>query len=305
MDEQLNESVLAYLQSQQLENTLLGDIAGALQVDTSVLSNSTLPSLNDVFAAVHEEETVDPVLEKKFKAYESLLKSRGYFQGTEEGSQEYNDRLNKARDRFFQKFSGKQAVQKKEEVDQYANLTQEEKNAKADEIKAQGNQHIQNQEYEQALKCYTTAIKLNPQNHIYYGNRAAAHVYLQNYEQSIADSNEALRVNPQYARAYSRLGYAYFQLDEFDKAIESYETGLEIDPSSRELKTGLDETKQKIELINRQKAAQENMKNLFSGNAQGGAALAGMFGGAGQGNSGAGQGSEGGVPAFDPSASCI
>jgi len=41
--------------------------------------------------------------------------------------------------------------------------------------KDEGNDHFKNQRFPQAVQAYTEAIKRDPQNHVYYSNRAAAY----------------------------------------------------------------------------------------------------------------------------------
>ena len=56
-----------------------------------------------------------------------------------------------------------------------------------DALKEEGNIAFGNGNFRQAVKCYTSAIELNPGNHIYYANRANANIELDNYTQAVAD----------------------------------------------------------------------------------------------------------------------
>lgn len=63
-----------------------------------------------------------------------------------------------------------------------------------------------------AVEKYSEAIEADPNNAIYYGNRAAAYSQLNQHEQAVYDAKKALQVNPDYSKAYSRLGYLILAL---------------------------------------------------------------------------------------------
>jgi len=46
----------------------------------------------------------------------------------------------------------------------------------ADQLKAKGNQAFKDKDYDAAIDFFTRAIKLDPNNHIFFSNRSAAYV---------------------------------------------------------------------------------------------------------------------------------
>ncbi|MCL2939322.1 MAG: tetratricopeptide repeat protein, partial [Trichodesmium sp. MAG_R02] len=62
-----------------------------------------------------------------------------------------------------------------------------------------GDAYFRNQKYEKALEAYTQAIKLNPNDGLYYSQRANAHEKLGNYEQSKLDLQKARQKNTDFA----------------------------------------------------------------------------------------------------------
>lgn len=62
----------------------------------------------------------------------------------------------------------------------------------ASEYKEKGNQHFQKGEYEAAVRSYTCALELEPQNAVLYSNRALAYFKLNDFEKSLTDSSYAL-----------------------------------------------------------------------------------------------------------------
>ena len=48
---------------------------------------------------------------------------------------------------------------------------------------------------------YSKAIELDPNNAVYYANRAAAHIRLENFGLALTDGTQAIEINPQYVKA--------------------------------------------------------------------------------------------------------
>ncbi|KAK2158456.1 hypothetical protein LSH36_170g04057 [Paralvinella palmiformis] len=80
---------------------------------------------------------------------------------------------------------------------------------KAQAAKNKGNKYFKAAKYDQAIKCYTEAIRICPPENkqeiaTFYQNRAAAYEQLKNYDQVIADCTEALKYNNKYVKALFR-----------------------------------------------------------------------------------------------------
>jgi len=61
--------------------------------------------------------------------------------------------------------------------------------------------------YEEAIKLYTEAISIWPNNAIYYANRAAAYSCVRKFEEAAQDCELSIQRDPSYGKAYSRLGF--------------------------------------------------------------------------------------------------
>lgn len=88
----------------------------------------------------------------------------------------------------------------------------------AQAVKLKGNKYFKGQKYDQAIKCYTEAISLCPEENktdlaMYYQNRAAAYEQQKNYEQVLADASKAIEFNTKYSKAFMRRARAYEQLN--------------------------------------------------------------------------------------------
>lgn len=69
---------------------------------------------------------------------------------------------------------------------------------------------------------YTKAINLDPNNAVYYSNRAFAHIRLENFGSAIADATKSLELDPTYIKAYYRRGDARFALGQLKESLSDF-----------------------------------------------------------------------------------
>lgn len=74
-------------------------------------------------------------------------------------------------------------------------------------VRLAGNAFLANKRAADAAKSYTKAIELDPENAVYYCNRAAAFTMQEDFSSAVEDCLAAISLNPKYAKAFSRLGY--------------------------------------------------------------------------------------------------
>ncbi|CAK4595664.1 unnamed protein product [Aphanomyces euteiches] len=212
----------------------------------------------------------NPALWQKWLA---KLETKGFFNGVSEGTSEYNELYNKALSKFKEKFGSESKT---------PSLSKEEKEAKAESLKASGNAALSAKDYVKAEDLYLQAISYSeagPNSHIYFSNLAAAQMYLEKYDDVIDNCEKSIALNPKYVKAYSRLGSAYVQLGDYSSAIDAYSRGLEVDPTNEMSKSGLQDARKHQQPQSRaaapatSSAAGAGMPDL--------SALAGMMGGAG------------------------
>lgn len=119
----------------------------------------------------------------------------------------------------------------------------------AEKHKAQGNLHMQRKEFQQAVECYSQALKISPagpQSHVYFSNRAAAHVSLKKFNEAIVDSERSLSLKPEYGKAHARLGLAYYLLGNYRQAMEAYTVALKMEPDNKSSKNYLEKAAKRL-----------------------------------------------------------
>lgn len=70
----------------------------------------------------------------------------------------------------------------------------------AEQLKRQGNSALQEGNMEEAIRLYSEAIRLDPDNHILYSNRSAAYARVQEYEKALEDAEKTVTLNPDWAK---------------------------------------------------------------------------------------------------------
>lgn len=89
---------------------------------------------------------------------------------------------------------------------------------KVEELKNSGNAFLENENYIQAIRAYTDAIRLAPKNPILYLNRATALMrrkYLGDNYESLRDCHRALHLDPHYIKAHFRLARSLYEISQY------------------------------------------------------------------------------------------
>lgn len=121
---------------------------------------------------------------------------------------------------------------KKKEAEEYINPEISE------EANNKGNELYKKQDYVNALKEYTEAVKRNPKLAKYYSNRAAAYIKLMSLAEALNDCEKAIELDNNFLRAHQRLCNVQMMMKRYHKAMGSYEKALKLFPNDTELKEG-------------------------------------------------------------------
>ncbi|KAJ6623068.1 hypothetical protein B0H10DRAFT_2011004 [Mycena sp. CBHHK59/15] len=98
-------------------------------------------------------------------------------------------------------------------------------------LKAQGNTLHEKGEHQAAYEKYSEAIKEDPNNAVFYANRAASSLALKEFLDAAHDAEKATKLDPTYAKAWARLANAAQGLGAWAKCFDAWESALACIPS--------------------------------------------------------------------------
>jgi tetratricopeptide (TPR) repeat protein len=85
--------------------------------------------------------------------------------------------------------------------------------------------------YDEAIKAYDEAIRLDPNLDGAWYNKGLAIYYQGKYADAIKCYDEAIRLNPNYADAWNNKGGALYNQDKYDEAIKCYDEAIRLNPN--------------------------------------------------------------------------
>lgn len=140
-------------------------------------------------------------------------------------------------------------------------------------FKDKGNKKYQEQKYEEALRLYSTAIEMCPeedvnkemkeQKAVFYGNRAACFMQMGKHTDVVKDCESALMLNPNYVKALFRKIQAEEALGRYVDAIHSCQQLIVCEPDkSREIELKIDTFRQRLEEEKQQNNQSSNSNNI-------------------------------------------
>lgn len=119
----------------------------------------------------------------------------------------------------------------------------EVKNADAQELKKAGNDAFARGNWKMAVEHFSSAIKLDPTDQVFYSNRSGAYANLARYEEALRDALKCVELKPDWWKGWSRKGYAEYHLNEFGASEQSYERGMKLSPHEKSLVEGRDKAR--------------------------------------------------------------
>jgi tetratricopeptide (TPR) repeat protein len=93
-----------------------------------------------------------------------------------------------------------------------------------------GTDHLQEEEYDEAIAVLNKALELNPKYAEAYLNRGIAYKHKNQHDQAISDYSRVLEIDPKDARAYCNRGNIHIEKGRYDQAISDYTHALRINP---------------------------------------------------------------------------
>ncbi|XP_051014092.1 protein unc-45 homolog B [Acomys russatus] len=108
--------------------------------------------------------------------------------------------------------------------------------AEAAQLKEEGNQHFQRQDYKAATKSYSQALKLTKDKAllaILYRNRAACGLKMESYAQAASDASRAIDINSADIKALYRRCQALEHLGKLDQAFKDVQRCATLEPRNQ------------------------------------------------------------------------
>jgi Flp pilus assembly protein TadD len=135
---------------------------------------------------------------------------------------------------------------------------------KAEEAKKSGNTAFSGGNYQMAIKFFTEAITLMPEEKAYYSNRSAAYMKLKQLDQAVEDGRKCVELAPKWGKGYSRLASALLLQGEAEEAVSIYAQGIACDPSNTTLTKGLAQAQARLndQTKNGKKRKKEDQEGL-------------------------------------------
>ncbi len=93
-----------------------------------------------------------------------------------------------------------------------------------------GNIYKRRQLHDLALRDYSEAIRLRPDQPLFYNNRGVTYYETGKPDLAIPDFDQAIRLNPKYAEAYNNRGNAYKAMKQNERAIQDYDQAISLRP---------------------------------------------------------------------------
>jgi stress-induced-phosphoprotein 1 len=91
----------------------------------------------------------------------------------------------------------------------------------------------------EAIEHYSSAIRVDGANHVYFSNRSAAYLQKGDAHNALEDADACLGLNPEFSKGYSRKGAALHGLKRYNDSIAAYEKGLAKFPGDAGITKGL------------------------------------------------------------------
>jgi tetratricopeptide (TPR) repeat protein len=99
------------------------------------------------------------------------------------------------------------------------------------ELIEKGNMSFNKSKYEEAVKWYDQALKIDPKSTVALNGKGLVFNKLGRYEEAITWFDKALKIDPYFAYALNNKGVTLANLGRYEEAITWYDKAIEIDPN--------------------------------------------------------------------------
>jgi len=116
--------------------------------------------------------------------------------------------------------------------------------------KERGTKAFRAKDFAGAVKGYSEALAINPEDHALLSNRSAAYGSLEKFKEAWQDAKECVRLRPDWPKGYARLGFGLVHLFRLEEAQKAYQDGLNLEPDKdveKTLRAGLEDVAAKLD----------------------------------------------------------
>lgn len=107
----------------------------------------------------------------------------------------------------------------------------ESKKGKLEKILKEAKEYYNREAYDVAIKLYTQALEIDPNNDLTYNDRGVAYRRLDQLEQAIVDYNKAIQLNPNASAYYCNRASAYYNSKQYEPALADLNKTIQLDPN--------------------------------------------------------------------------
>ncbi|XP_017164673.1 hsp70-Hsp90 organizing protein 1 isoform X1 [Poecilia reticulata] len=129
--------------------------------------------------------------------------------------------------------SRKSKENKENEARKETNIT-DNMTKKSASLTEKGIKLVQEGQYAQAACMFTEAIKCDPKDYRFFGNRSYCYYCLEQYPQALGDAERSIELAPEWAKGYFRKGRALIGMKRYSEAEKAMEQVLKLDKNCEE-----------------------------------------------------------------------
>ncbi|XP_065194292.1 serine/threonine-protein phosphatase 5-like [Sycon ciliatum] len=130
----------------------------------------------------------------------------------------------------------------------------EEEKVKAEDLKTKANKFFNDKQFPEAIELYSEAIKVNPSNAIYFGNRSIAYLRTESYGWALDDATKAISLDSSYLKGYYRRATANMALGKYKAALTDYDAVAKARPRDADARAKYQECEKIVRRMRFEKA---------------------------------------------------
>lgn len=138
-------------------------------------------------------------------------------------------------------------------------------------FKEKGNNFFKEEDYEEAITCYTKALKFSDRSKndkecaVYLKNRSACKLKMEDYEGALADAIDSLSINPNCPKALFRQVQAEEALEKTEDAAQNMARLIQMDPKNKTFQQTMERLRERVyEKAKDQRDMNKQMENMLS-----------------------------------------